>query len=316
MLKFKTMLFLGCWIVLSGQIYAQTDSDFGKLNISVVVPEEQEGFSPENLSMLENKLTVLLSNSGLASKGILDGIVLYPVIKIYNEREIQAGLQKLTVIDGEMSLFVKQMGDKFIFANITQKMQGSGKSHKLAINNLISSIKTDNASFDAFIQKAKTKALAYYTQKCPSILMQAEQLASVGKQEQAYMMIMGIPAEVPCYEEGRKKAIDIFVKYQARHCAEVILQAKAKFGNNQYKDGFNLLTWIDPTSPCATEANTLFNANATEVDSVDKREFNLRREIINNVFEVEKFRYKAITDMTLLYLATRPREYVYDVVIR
>jgi hypothetical protein len=315
-MKSRIILILGFCLILSGKIYAQTDNEFGKLNISVVVPEEQEGFSPENLSMLENKLTVLLSNSGLASRGILDGIVLYPVVKIYNEREIQAGLQKLTVIDGEMSLFVKQMGDKFIFASTTQKMQGSGKSHKLAINNLISSIKTDNASFDAFIQKAKTKAITYYTQKCTSILMQAEQLASVGKQEQAFLMIMGIPAEVPCYEEGRKKAIEIFVKYQSRHCAELILQAKAKFGNNQYKDGFNILKKIDPTSSCAGEVNNLFTTNAAEVDSVDKREFNLRREIINNVFEVEKFRYKAITDMTLLYLATRPREYVYDVIIR
>jgi hypothetical protein len=314
----RTYLFTGLLAAAFSSLFAQTqpDDDFGKLAVSVVVPKELEGFSAENLSMLETKLTVLLSNNGLASRGIEDGIVLYPMLKIYNERQIQPGLQTLTVIDGELSLFVKQVGDKFIFASTTKRVQGSGRSHTLAINNIISAIKTDDPAFSTFIEKAKTKALAYYTQRCASILSQAEQLASVGKQAQGYHLIMGIPAEVPCYEEGKKKAIDIFLKYQARHCQEIIQQAKAKMGMNQYQEGFDLLKTVDPTSPCNAEVNALFNQHSAEVDSVVRREFELRKSIINNAFELEKYRYKAITDMTLLYLATRPRQYEYDILIR
>jgi hypothetical protein len=314
----KAILFGLLLTIAASPLFAQsdTDTDFGKLAISVVVPQELAGFSAENLSMLETKLTVLLSNNGLASRGIEDGIVLYPMLKIYNEREIQPGMQKLTVIDGELSLFVKQTGDKFIFASTTKRVQGSGRTHTLAINNIISAIKTDDPAFSTFIEKAKAKALAYYTQRCPQILSQAEQLASVGKQGQAYNMIMGIPAEVPCYEQGKKKAIDIFLKYQARNCAEIVQNAKAKFGINQYKEGFDILKTLDPTAPCNADANALFNQHSAEFDEMVKREWELRKTIIQNAFELEKFRYKAITDMTLLYLTTLPRRYEYDILIR
>jgi hypothetical protein len=289
---------------------------FGKLAISVVVPEEQEGFSTENLSMLNTKLFALLTNNDIASRSIEDAIILYPVVKIYNEREIQPGLQKMTVIDGEMTLFVMQTSGRVVFANMTKKVQGSGLSHTSAINNMISSIKTDDAVFDAFIKKARTKAIAYYSQRCPSILAQADQLAATGKQEQALFLITSIPAEVPCFDQAKRKAIEIFLKYQSRHCKEVIMAAKAQFGTNNYREGFQQLKTVDPTSPCFKEATQLFNQNSKEVDANVQREWDFLNNLYKNAFELEKYRYKAISDLTVLYMTSQPRRYTYDILVR
>ncbi|MVM32720.1 hypothetical protein GO755_21950 [Spirosoma sp. HMF4905] len=307
--------------VLSGPLtttFAQTEGTdtFGKLAISVVTPDEQQGFSSENLSMLSSKLLALLTTNDIASSSIEDAIILYPVVKIYNEREIQPGLQKLTVIDGEMSLFIMQTSGRVVFANMTKKVQGSGRSHALAINNIISTIKTDDPTFDAFIKKARSKAISYYTQRCSSILAQADQLASTGKQEQALSLITSIPAEVPCFDQAKSKAIAIFLTYQARHCKEVIMAAKARFGTNAYREGFDQLKTVDPTSPCFNEATQLFNQNSKEVDENTKREWELLNSIYKNAFELEKYRYKAISELAVLYLASNPRHSSYDVLIR
>lgn len=123
----KKITQIGClWLcyLLTFSATAQNDEssdEFGKLNIGIVMPEELDGFTSIHLQKLETKILSLLNQSGIASRGGSSGIVMYPVISIFNEQQINPGIQTMTVIEGEISLFIKQVDDKFVFASHTAK---------------------------------------------------------------------------------------------------------------------------------------------------------------------------------------------------
>jgi len=82
-------------LMLLKPAFAQNElssDEFGKLNIATVMPTELEGFTDNHLKKIETKILALLNQSGIASRGVDNGIVMYPVISIFNEQQINPGL--------------------------------------------------------------------------------------------------------------------------------------------------------------------------------------------------------------------------------
>ena len=315
----KKITQIGClWLcyLLTFSATAQNDEssdEFGKLNIGIVMPEELDGFTSIHLQKLETKILSLLNQSGIASRGGSSGIVMYPVISIFNEQQINPGIQTMTVIEGEISLFIKQVDDKFVFASHTRKIKGSGRTREQAVNNLISLLPNRSDEYGDFIKSAKTKVIDYYNKRCEMIVSKATQLSQANQHADAISLLFNVPSETRCFEKARGKALEVYRNYQNQICGQLVLQGKAKLEANLYQEGFDILAKVDPSSSCFKEVNTLFTKHGAEVDENVRRSWKLLEKIYANAFELEKYRWRAIGQWAIAY-SSRP--FVYERIIR
>lgn len=294
--------------------FAQTDlssDEFGKLNIATVMPSQLEGFSDGHLKKIETKILALLNQSGISSRGVDNGVVMYPVISIFNEQSINPGMQTMIVIDGELSLFIKQADDKMVFSSITKKIKGSGRTREQAINNLIMLIPNKGDEYGDFIKNAKTKIIDYYNKRCDMLMSKAEQLSKANQHEQAISMLFNIPSETNCFNKAREKSLEIYRNYQNYTCAKLVSEGKAKLSGNQYEAGFAILSKVDPSSNCSKEVDALYKQHGDEVDANVKRYWDFWEKIYTSAIEAEKYRWKAMSEMAVLYVTSNARSYDY-----
>ena len=296
--------------------FGQTESQTNKLTFALVMPNEVSGGLTETqLQRLHDKFVDALTENGIASLNVQNNLVLYPVIKLYNEQTVNPGLQNITIVEADISLYIKQLDSKVIFASVTKKLKGSGRTRDLAINNLVSNVKLDDESTRVFLEKAKTKAIAYYNERCATIIAQADQMMKMNQSQEALVSLFSIPAEVSCYQQTQTKAIEAFKAYQNQNCNQMLLNAKAKIANRQFEEGLGLIGMIDPSSPCKSEALQVIQQGGTQVEGDNKRKWDLLNKVFTDYAEIEKYRLGLMSQFLMAY-ALRTPQYTYPNVIR
>jgi hypothetical protein len=306
-------------LILTGGIitsFGQTENVSNKISFALVMPNEiSGGISETHLQRLHDKFVDALTENGIASLSVQNNLVLYPIIKIYNEQTVNPGLQNITVIEADISLYVKQLDSKVIFASITKKLKGSGRNRDLALSNLISNVKLDDESTRVFLERAKQKAITYYNQRCSTILAQADQMMKMNQSQEALVSLFSIPSEVECYQQTQNKAIEAFKMYQNQNCNQMLLNAKVKIANRQFEEGLGIIGMIDPSSPCKSEALLIIQQASGQVEGDNKRKWDLLNKIFVDSAEIEKRRLDLMSQFLLAY-ALNANRYNYQNVIR
>jgi hypothetical protein len=88
-------------------INAQSSTDVGKLALSIVMPDNVEGMDISQLSKLQTKITQIVASTGLAASGYNNNFVIYPKFSIYETAVVESGMQDITIISCELTLFIK-----------------------------------------------------------------------------------------------------------------------------------------------------------------------------------------------------------------
>jgi len=308
---------LSIFILIFGlsALNAQTDNAEW-LNIGLVMPTSYDGLNDAQLGKVETKIMGILANNGVSSQGVCNGIVLYPKFEIYDEGEVNTGMQNLTVVDITVSLFIKQADDNAIFAHTSRQIRGSGKNRDQALNSAINAIKSNDPKWEEFIGNAKKKMIKYYERMCTSLLSQADQLSKTGQVAQAISMLFNIPKEVGCYEQARSRSIALYKQYINENCSRLMLEAKGYLANNDYASAMNVVEQIDPNSSCFKETDKLISAAAKEVDNEHLRRWDLLKKSYGDLIELEKHRIGAIRDVAVAYWESRRNQYNYLVVVK
>jgi hypothetical protein len=291
---------LGLFVCSVG--FCQTDNGSNKITFALVMPNRVDGgLSKTHLQRLNDRLVDALTENGIVSLNVQNNLVIYPIIKLYNEQTVNPGLQNLTVIEAEISLYVKQLDSKAIFASVTKKLKGSGRDRDLALNNLVSNAKFDDEKTKAFLEKAKQKAIDYYTQRCTTIIAQAEQMMKMNQSQEALVSLLSIPSEVDCFKQAQSKAVEVFAIYQNQTCNQMLLDAKTKIANRQFDEGLKLIGMIDPSSPCKSEALQVIQQASGQVQEDNKRKWDLLNKIFTDSAEIEKYRLTLMSQFLLAY---------------
>jgi hypothetical protein len=296
--------------------FGQTENLSNKMTFALVMPDEVSGgLSNTHLQRLHDKFVDALTENGIVSLNVQNNLVLYPIIKLYNEQTVNPGLQNLTVIEAEISLYVKQLDSKAIFASVTKKLKGSGRDRDLALNNLVSNAKFDDEKTKAFLEKAKQKAVAYYNQRCSSIIAQADQMMKMNQAREAMVSLLSIPSEIDCFKQAQTKAVEAFTMYQNQNCNQMLLEAKAKIANRQFEQGLQLIGTIDPSSTCKSEALQVIQQASGQVEEDNKRKWDLLNKIFTDSAEIEKHRLELMSQFLLAY-ALKANSYNYQSIMR
>jgi hypothetical protein len=88
---------------------------------------------PENvdeLSKLESKIIQITTKAGLSASGYDQIFVIYPKFAIYETNVVEGGMQNITVVTADLSLFIKQVSNNLLFSSVSKSLRGSGRTKK------------------------------------------------------------------------------------------------------------------------------------------------------------------------------------------
>jgi hypothetical protein len=294
----------------------QTSSDIGKIALSVIMPENHSNLNGSQISKLETKITKMVSANGLSANGFNHNFVIYPKFEIYETNVIEGGIQNIVVTTCELNLVIKQIDNNLIFSTISTTLKGSGKNTRTSITSAIGKVNPNDENFKLFIEKSKIKIIAYYESICNDLIMQSENLIHMQKYSQAMGLLMRVPEEINCYINVQEKSIEAYKAHQNQQCSVLLQNAKAELAFNQYNSALNILSQIDPSTECFSEADVLVNKIDTQVDREEKKQCDLQMKIYGNKVELEKIRINSIKEIAVSYYKSKPTTINYTNVIK
>lgn len=302
---------------LTFQSFSQTTNDVGKIALSVVMPENHDALNASQLSKLETKILQIVNISGLAASGYNNNFVIYPKFAIYESSIVEGGMQNITIVTAELSLFIKQVDNNMLFSVISKPLKGSGSNKELAINNAITKVNINDVDFSTFIEQGKLKIVTYYETTCGDILKKADTYSKMNQYEQALGLLMSVPEEVSsCYTQIQEKSIEVYKAYQSQNCSEMILKAKTAIVANDYIRALNILSNIDPSASCFKEVEILIKTTETKLKAEEKKQWDFQMKHYNDNVSLEKRRIDAIKEIAVSYYKSQPQNINYNYIIK
>jgi hypothetical protein len=304
-------------LVITVNSFPQSTNDIGKIALSVVTPENIDGLDASQLSKIESKISQIVTASGLAASGYNNNFIIYPKFAIYESNVVEGGMQNITVVTAELSLFIKQVDNNLVFSTISRQLKGSGSSKQLAITNAVSKIPISDPEFKTFIETGKSKIIQYYESKCSDIIKQSETLVKMHQYEQALGLLMTVPEEVSsCYNQVQDKAIEAYKAYQTQRCAEMIQKANTLLAGNDYIGTLDVLSEIDPSATCFNEAQKIAKLAEPKVDAEEKKHWDFQMKQYNDAVGLEKQRIEAVKEIAVSYYKSQPSSVHYNYIIK
>jgi hypothetical protein len=295
---------------------SQTPSELGKIALSVVMPESLEGLDKSHISKMETKISQILTNSGLSATGYNNNFIVYPKFEIIEKNLVEGGMQNIIQVVCEFSLFIKQADNNILFASVTKEFKGSGKNNLIAINNAITKISVSDTIFRNFVEKGKSKIIAYYESACGDITAKSETLLKMQEYEQAIGLLMTVPEGVSCYKKAQAISLDVYKAYQNKRCLSQLQEARTEFAAKNYLASLNILSQMDPSSTCFKESLALIDKAALKLDEIDKKNWDFKKKIYSDNIALEKQRIDAIRDIAVAYYKSHPSILNYTYIIK
>ena len=277
--------------------------DVGSISLSLVMPDYVEGVSASHLSKLENKILRMLTSSGLSGNGLDANFVIFPKIEILGKDEIP-GMETMTSVEVELNLFVKQMDENILFSSYSKEVKGISTTESRAIKNAIGKLPVKSKDIKTFLEETKGRILAYYKNKCNSIILEANRYSKMHQYEKAIAILTTIPKEVgDCHQRAQEKAIEYYQIYADQKCAEYLQHARAEEANRNYSKALKFLSYIDPSSTCKADAQKIIQRISTKVDAEEKKQWDFAMKRYESNQELKKTGIKVIGEVAKAYFS-------------
>jgi hypothetical protein len=79
-----------------------------RITFSVIMPENEEQLNTRNFAKIKSKIKQIISKSDIGATDYYSDFLIYPVVDIFDEDVLDAALQPVNIISGDLNLFVKQ----------------------------------------------------------------------------------------------------------------------------------------------------------------------------------------------------------------
>ena len=238
-----------------------TKSDIGKISLSIVLPETLEGLDASQLSKIQSKVVQIVTANGLGGSSLSSTFVIYPKFAINDSSVAEGGMEAITLVSCEFSLYIKETENNVLYSSISKTLKGSGKNQQTALNNSINQISTGDAIWKTFIETGKNKIIQYYESKTDDLLKKADGLIKTEKFEDAIALLLTVPEEIPsCYQKVQAKAIEAFKAMKENQGTKLLALAKIAFEKEDFTGGLNQIQLIAPSTNAYTEAQNLIKS--------------------------------------------------------
>ena len=306
-LKYMALvLFLLCL----AQVNAQKPEEKERLALTVWVPENIEGLTDMARSNLENKLLQLITANGVGGSGDFTRFIVSANVNTLSKEITNGGMQALTL---NITLYI---GDGFqgkAFSSYSTTVKGVGENDTKAYLSALKSLKTNNPEYQSFIDKGKTKIIAYYNSQCDQIIREAKVLASMNKYDEAIFNLTSVPDVcTDCWKKAMDAVAPIFKQKIDFECKEKILRANAIWNAGQSweaaQEAGAIMSTIDPNAACVGDMKSLSAKIEKRIKEVDGREWQF---IYDYNIGLTRDLIKAYRDVGVAYGNGQPKNVTY-----
>ena len=296
----KKILLLLSFCFYSHLVTAQDTSDVGKVPISIYTPDTDDSLPDASISKLTYKVAQIVTSSGLTTAGYIPVFTIFSKFAVNDTKVVEGGMQNITVVDADITLFVKEINNTGLVASVTRPLKGSGATRLEAINNAISKISTGDEEYKKFINTCKNQILDFYNNNCEDILKKADNLAKEEDYEDAIALLQSVPLEAKgCHNSAQLKSLEVYKAYQEHTCKTLILAAKTFIASTEYNKVLDILERVDPSSPCGKEAEDLIKVTSQKVDKLEKKQWDLALQVYKDDIALEKERITAVKEIAI-----------------
>jgi hypothetical protein len=318
-LKYKNMksIILSILIVINYNIYAQNTAgksdDMARITLATFVPQQIDKMPEAARSMLANKLSQIVTQSGMGGNVLNQRFILTANINVMS-KDITPTAPPMQAFTLDVTLYIGDGIDGTKFASISTTLKGVGENETKAYISALKNLKTNDPNYQSFIETGKTKIVEYYNSKCDFIIKEAQTLVSQNKFEEAIFKLTGVPEVCRgCYDKCMDAIAPIYKQQIDRDCKLKLAEATNLWSANQTVEAGNqageILSTIEPGAACFGEVKTLSNKIATKVKELDTREWNYKLKEQAQVSE----RIKAYRDIGVAYGKGQPKTITYNV---
>jgi hypothetical protein len=287
-------------------------TDKGRLVLAVWVPEQIESMTAVSRNNLENKLNQIITANGMAGNATNNRFIITANV-VVQTKDITPTSPPMQAYTLDVTLYIGDGFEGKAFSSLTTTVKGVGENETKAYNAALKNIKTNDPSYQAFIEKGKTKIIEYYNAQCDFIIKEAKTIAGMNKFDEAIWKLTSIPdACTDCWNKCMIALPPIFQQKIDFECKTKLTEATNLWNANQSWDGAQsagaILATIDPKSSCFNESKALSDKIAKRILEVDKREWNFK---YDQEIGLERDMIKAYRDVGVAWGNGQPQNVTY-----
>ncbi len=262
-------------------------------------------------TQVQQKLQKALTKNGVGSIPHISRFAVVPTVIITNE-VVTATVPQFFDVEFELVFNMCDVQTGKVFGSTSIEAKSRGANRENALTKGISSMKYDkDPAFVNFIAESKQAIFDYYEQNLFAILNKAEQAAINKDFAQANFIISEIPTEIPSYDTKVLPQLMVYAQKAIDEIAEPLLtQAKAVWAANPNSEGAENVAKILMRMPAGSsftkEISELIANMEADVKSIDKREWDLKVQQLNNEHVERTAQIKAARDIAVSWAENQP----------
>ncbi len=264
-------------------------------------------------NQVQQKLQKALMKNGVGSVPYVSRFAVVPTVIINNE-VVTATVPQFYDVEMELVFSMCDVQTGRVYGTTSVETQCRGTNRENALTKGVAAMKYDrDPTFVEFIANSKQAIFDYYEQNLSTILNNAKQAANNHNYAQANFIIAEIPSGIPSYdtkvmpllEEYAQKAIDDIA-------GKLLDQAKAAWAASPNAGGAEkvaeILMDMPPGSSYTKEIQSLIIKVEKDVKSIDKREWDLHVQQLNNEHIENMAWIEASRDAAVAWGENQPKE--------
>lgn len=290
----KTILSLIICAASAFSGFAQT------IPVGIAIPTSDNSMDGPTAKALVSKVQAILTKNGMADYG--SDFVIVPAMQIDEDDIIESGMVNLFKVAGSLNLALTQISTGKTFGTASIPIRGTGKRSKaVAMKSAASSVNVNNPEIVKFLEQSKQNVIDYYTKNHNTIIGKARSAASTGDYEQALAILGSFPDGMPREKEINAEIEKTYRQYINHNCQAIILQAKGALAKKDYDYVNSLLSEIDPSSSCYSEAVAMTSSINKEIRQTEAQERAAQERREQRALDLQKTRINAVRDVAKAY---------------
>jgi hypothetical protein len=314
-LKFMKSIFLTILIVLGCSTYAQNTAgksdDIARITLATYVPQQIDKMPEAARSMLANKLSQIVTQSGMSGNVNNQRFILTANINVLT-KDITPTAPPMQAFTLDVTLYIGDGIDGTKFASLSTTVKGVGENETKAYISALKTLKTNDPNYQIFIESGKTKIIEYYNSKCDFLIKGAQTLANQGQYEEAIYNLSNVPEVCKsCYDKSMDAEMTIYKLQIDKEGKTSLLNAKNSWNLSQDASGASAageyLSQIDPNSSSYKEAQLLADKISKKIAEIENKEWAFKMKVYQDNLDVKKQSIEASRQISVAYAKNQPK---------
>lgn len=296
--------------------YAQTAKDGDNIALAVVIANDD--IPQEACSLLESRLTRVLTANNFAANDYNDVLVLAAKIDVLQKDVVPSTPARISQ-KIEVTLRVGNVKDNRIYASCAIPLAGIGTNETKAFISAFSNIKPKQQELCEMLQEAKEKIVTYYVNNCPKIMAEADALAKTQQYDEAIYKLTQVPDVCnDCYTSCQSKVADIYTKKIDFKASSLLAKARTEWTKHPNASGANavadIISGINPMSSKYKEVVALQKQINAKLQADEKREWEMKMKKIEESNRTARDIISACKAVGMAWAQNQPKSVVRNIV--